>query len=83
MDGTGDHVKLSKPGSERQRLNVFSHMYRIDSKDKLVHKYKHDHINIHMCAYMYMCVYLYTQHKQNMFPIFKYISVGRRPIETH
>jgi hypothetical protein len=45
MDGTRDHqIKQSKPGSERQRLRGFYHMWKIDPKDKCIHKYKHDHI---------------------------------------
>jgi hypothetical protein len=33
MDGNGDHlVKPSKPGSERQRSLIFSHMWTTDSK---------------------------------------------------
>jgi hypothetical protein len=44
MDGTGDyHIKQNKPGLERQKLHVFSHMWKMDSKDKCVHKCKHDH----------------------------------------
>jgi hypothetical protein len=38
MYGTGDHhFKQSKPGSERPRLCVFSHMWKIDPKDKYIH----------------------------------------------
>jgi hypothetical protein len=38
----------SKPGSERQRLHVFSHMRKIDPKNKHIHKTKHDHIPTQM-----------------------------------
>jgi hypothetical protein len=35
MDITGEpHVRLSKPGSERESLCVFSHRWKMDSKDK-------------------------------------------------
>jgi hypothetical protein len=35
MDSTGDHhAKLNKPGSERQILHVFSHVYNLDLKRK-------------------------------------------------
>jgi hypothetical protein len=45
MDATGDyHVNRSKLGSERQKSHVFSHMWKIDPKDKCIHKYKHDHL---------------------------------------
>jgi hypothetical protein len=55
MDGPGDHdVKQSKPDSERQRLHVFSHMWKIGLKGKCIHKYKHDHY-IYICV----CVYIY------------------------
>jgi hypothetical protein len=38
--GTEDlDVKRSKPGSERQSLHVFPHMWKIDPKDKHIHKY--------------------------------------------
>jgi hypothetical protein len=48
MDGTGDHhVKQSKQGSEIQRLHVFSHMSKIDLKDKHIHKYKHNGTQTH------------------------------------
>jgi hypothetical protein len=30
--GTEDHVKQSKPGSDRQRLHAFSHIWKIDPK---------------------------------------------------
>jgi hypothetical protein len=37
MDGTGDqHVKQNKPGSESQRLHDFSHMWKINPKDKYI-----------------------------------------------
>jgi hypothetical protein len=44
MDRTGDHrVKQNNPGSERQWSNVFSTIWKIDSKDKCIQKYKQDH----------------------------------------
>jgi hypothetical protein len=42
MDGTGEHIKLSKPGSEGQRLHDFPHMLNLDLNDKGTHKYIHD-----------------------------------------
>jgi hypothetical protein len=40
MDGNGNHhVKQSKPDSEKQRLHVSSHMWKIDPKDKHHHLY--------------------------------------------
>jgi hypothetical protein len=49
MDRTREHhVKQSKPGSERQRLRVFFHMWKTDLKDKCIYKCKHDHIHIYM-----------------------------------
>jgi hypothetical protein len=45
MDGGEDNnIKQSKPGSERQRLHAFSHMWKINPEDKHIHKYKHNHI---------------------------------------
>jgi hypothetical protein len=45
MDAVGGHhVKRSKPGSERQRPCVFSHMWKIDPEDKHIYKNKHDYI---------------------------------------
>jgi hypothetical protein len=45
MDGTeAHHIKPSKPSSERQRSHVFFHMWKLDLKDKHIHKYIHDHI---------------------------------------
>jgi 16S rRNA A1518/A1519 N6-dimethyltransferase RsmA/KsgA/DIM1 with predicted DNA glycosylase/AP lyase activity len=39
MDATGGHhVKRIKPGSERPRPHVFSHMWKIDPKEKHIHK---------------------------------------------
>jgi hypothetical protein len=40
-------VMLSKPGSERQRSNVLSQKWKIDPKNKCIHKYKHDHIDVY------------------------------------
>jgi hypothetical protein len=37
-----------KSGSERQRLHVFSQMWKIDPKDKYIHKTKHDHIQTYI-----------------------------------
>jgi hypothetical protein len=34
----GHHVKSSKPGSDRQRPHVSSHLWKIDPKDKCIHK---------------------------------------------
>jgi hypothetical protein len=55
MGGAGDNSV--KPGSERQRSHVFSHMWIIDPNDEHIHKYKYD------------CIYTdrHTQRK-NMFP---------------
>jgi hypothetical protein len=44
----GHHIKWSKPGSERQKLRIFSHTWKIDPKDKHIHKHKHDYIQTHM-----------------------------------
>jgi hypothetical protein len=40
MDGTGDHVKQSKAGSEGHRSHVPSHMWCLELKDKCVHMEK-------------------------------------------
>jgi hypothetical protein len=49
MDTTGGHnVKWSKPGSETQRPHVFSNIWKIDPKDKHIHKNKHDHTQTEM-----------------------------------
>jgi hypothetical protein len=48
MDTIGGHVKWSKPGSEKQRLHVFLHMWKIDPKDKHIHKNEHEHIQTFM-----------------------------------
>jgi hypothetical protein len=49
MDAIGGyHVKRCKPGSETQRLHVFSHTRKIDPKGKHIHKNKHDHIQTQM-----------------------------------
>jgi hypothetical protein len=34
----GHNVKLSNSGSGKQRLHVFSHMWKIEPKDKCIHK---------------------------------------------
>jgi hypothetical protein len=40
MARTGDHhVKRSKPGSERQKLHISPHIWKLDQKDKCIHKY--------------------------------------------
>jgi hypothetical protein len=45
MDAVGGHhIKCSKPGSEKQRACVFSHMCMIDPKNKHIHQNKHYHI---------------------------------------
>jgi hypothetical protein len=46
MDAVEAHQ--AKPGSETQMQHVFSHMLKIDPKDKHIHKNKHDHIQTHM-----------------------------------
>jgi hypothetical protein len=33
---------------QKNRSHVFSHMWKIDPKDKHIHKNKHDHIQTHM-----------------------------------
>jgi hypothetical protein len=43
-----EDIMLSKSGSERQRPHVFFHMWKIDQKDKHVHKNMHEHIQTHM-----------------------------------
>jgi hypothetical protein len=48
MDAIGGHVKLSKASSGRQRPHVFSHTWKIDTKDKYIHKNKHDHVQTYM-----------------------------------
>jgi hypothetical protein len=44
MNGTGEHVKH---GSER-KSHLFSHMWKVDQKDKCTLKCKHDHKHIHI-----------------------------------
>jgi hypothetical protein len=44
----GYHVKCSKSDSERQRPNVFSHMWKTDAKDKHIHKNKEANIQTYM-----------------------------------
>jgi hypothetical protein len=67
MNRTGDyHVKQSKPGSERQSMPVFFHMWKIDTKDKFIHRNKHDHIYVIYINYIhiYVCtnvIYVYIQ----------------------
>jgi hypothetical protein len=41
------HVKWSEPGAERQKMHVFSQMWKIDARDKQIHKNKHGHIQTH------------------------------------
>jgi hypothetical protein len=49
MDTTGGHqAKWSKPGSERQRPHVFSHTWKIDPKDRHIHKNKHGPIQTYI-----------------------------------
>jgi hypothetical protein len=49
MDAIGElHVKCGKLGSERQRPHIFLHMWKIDPKDKHIHRNKHEHIQTHM-----------------------------------
>jgi hypothetical protein len=33
---------------QKERMHVFSHMQKIDPKDKHIHKNKYDHLQIHM-----------------------------------
>jgi hypothetical protein len=37
-------------------LHVFSHVWKIDSKDKCIHKYKHDHICTDSCVDTYVYI---------------------------
>jgi hypothetical protein len=37
-----------KPSSEKQRPHIFCQMWKIDSKDKHIHKNKHDHIQTYV-----------------------------------
>jgi hypothetical protein len=48
MDAIWGHVMWSKPGSETQRSHVFFHMWKIEPKDKHIHKTKHDYIQTYM-----------------------------------
>jgi hypothetical protein len=41
-----EDIMLSKPGSERQRPHVFSHMWKTDPKYK--HNTKNKHVQTHM-----------------------------------
>jgi hypothetical protein len=34
--------------AQKDKVHVFSHMWKIDPKDKRIHKNKHDHIRTHM-----------------------------------
>jgi hypothetical protein len=44
MDAIGGHqVKWSRSGPETQRPHVSSYMWKIDPKDKHIHRKKHDH----------------------------------------
>jgi hypothetical protein len=55
MGGTRDHhVKLTKPGSERQKSGVFSYTWKTDPKDKCIHEYKHDHTHMHISTHIYV-----------------------------
>jgi hypothetical protein len=48
MDGIGGyHVKWSKPVS-KNKGHLFSQTWKIDPKDKHIHKNKYDHIQTHM-----------------------------------
>jgi hypothetical protein len=48
MDGTGDHhAKQRKAGSEGQRPHVLPYLWKLDLKDKCIHKYIHNLIYIH------------------------------------
>jgi hypothetical protein len=63
MDGNEDDVKQSKPGSERQRWHVFSHMWKIDPKDKHIQKYKC--VCIYTYIYIHIYMYIYIKHVYN------------------
>jgi hypothetical protein len=39
-------LSKAKSGSEGQSLHVFSPIWKIDPKDKCIHKYKHNHIHM-------------------------------------
>jgi hypothetical protein len=45
-----EDILLSKVSwaQERQKTYVFSHMEKIDPKDKYINKNKHDHVQIYM-----------------------------------
>jgi hypothetical protein len=43
-----EEIMLSKPGSETQRPRVFSHIWKLDLKDKHIHKNRHDQIQTQM-----------------------------------
>jgi hypothetical protein len=55
-DGIGDyHIEQSKLGSERKRPHVFSHMWKADPKDKLVHSFCiHKKIKLYLNIYTYL-----------------------------
>jgi hypothetical protein len=40
----------------RTKFHVFLHMWKLDLKDKCIHKYIHTHIYKHMCINMYICM---------------------------
>jgi hypothetical protein len=47
-------IIMSKPGSEGQRLHVFPCMWKLDLKDKYIHKYIYDQIYIHTHTHTYI-----------------------------
>jgi hypothetical protein len=60
MDGTGDHIKQSKSGSERHGSHVFFHMWKLDLKDKCIHKYIISFIYIYTYfKYVFLNMYIY------------------------
>jgi hypothetical protein len=64
MDGTEDyHVRQSKPGSERQRSHVFSHMWKLDLKNKCIYKCVYD--LTHTCVKK-IYIYLEREHCKTM-----------------
>jgi hypothetical protein len=63
----GHYVKCIKPGSERQRLNVFSYTWKIDTKNNHLHKNKHDHVQTQIQTMFVIVELLYgTQGKKEM-----------------
>jgi hypothetical protein len=42
----------SNSGSERKRWHVFSLLWKINTKYKCLHKYKHDHIHMYRTCFI-------------------------------